>query len=438
MLSKAAILEILNDWNFWQKDKTPEIGIKREEYIQTMERYWKMGMIVSLVGLRRSGKSTLLLQFIRRQTFELRVPSNNILYVNFEDPRFIGELGPDLLQAVYETFVEYLKPDSKPLLFFDEVQAVPGWEKFVNSLYERKAADIFVSGSSAKLLHSELSAVLTGRHLVMNVHPLSFREFLLFHKIEIPDAMSLIRQKIKVSRLFREYLASGGMPKTVLLRSIKDREILLRNYFEDIISRDLISRYNIRESEKLKTLAIFYFSHISSLVSYNRIKDFLKMPLTTIERFSEYLTAPFLIYFVKKFSRSLKEQSVNPRKVYAGDVGLRNAIRFQESEDRGRLLENVIFLELLRRGKEIYYYKTKNNLEVDFLVKENKKISLIQVAHTVKKFETRTRELNALFRAMEELNISSGIIITDNEEEVIREKNLSISVIPAYKWLLEK
>ena len=437
MISNDKILEILNDWNFWNKEI--DTGIKRREYLEKMERYYKMNLVISLVGIRRSGKSTLMLQFAKRLIEEKGISKNNILYVNFEDSRFLGECSLDLLNRIYEVYLDNLTPNKKPIIFLDEIQNIAGWEKFVRSLNERKKAKIFVSGSNAHLLSSEFSDVLTGRQLTLVVYPLDFEEFLLFNKIKIADKLDLIDKKTKVKKIFAKYLEFGGMPKQALLKNSNDKFLLLRNYFEDILNRDLISRFKIRETEKLKALAKFYFSNSSSLISYNKIAKFLKIPLNTVERFSEYLTYPYLVYFVNKFSYSLKEQSVNPRKIYISDLGLRNAISFNFSENKGRLLENLVFLRLLKAEKEIYYYKTKNNLEVDFLIKKKQKVELlIQVCLTLKDFKTKDREIEALIKAMRELKLKQGIIITEDEEDEIKIDGKKIKIIPAYQWLLRK
>jgi len=437
MLSKDKILEILNDWNFWRREI--DTGIERTGYLKKMERYYKMDLVVSLIGIRRSGKSTLMLQFAKKLIAEKKVSKNNILYVNFEDSRFLGEHSLDLLNTIYEVYLENLAPSKKPVIFLDEVQNIEGWEKFVRGLNERKEAKIFVSGSNAHLLSSEFSTVLTGRQLALTVYPLTFEEFLLFSNIKVISKLDLIDKKAKIKRAFAKYLKFGGMPKQALLKNDDDKFLLLRNYFEDILNRDLISRFKIRQTEKLKTLTSFYFSNSSSLISYNKAAKFLKIPLNTVERFSEYLTYPYLVYFVNKFSFSLKEQAVNPRKIYVSDLGLRNAISFDFSENKGRLLENLVFLHLLKTEKEIYYYKTKDNLEVDFLVKEEKQIKLlIQVCLTMKNFGTKEREIKALVKAMKELKLKQALILTENEEDIIKVDNKKIEVMPVWKWLLEK
>jgi hypothetical protein len=379
-----------------------------------------------------------MMQFAKKMMAEKKISPNNFLYVNFEDARFLGEYSLDLLNKIYETYLQNLKPMAKPVVLLDEVQNIPGWEKFVNSLEERKAASVLVSGSNSYLLHSELSSVLTGRQLTLKIHPLSFKEFLFFRGIATEDKLDLINEKIKIKDCFDEYLKFGGMPKQIFLKTDDEKNIILRNYFDDIMNRDLLDRFKVRQTEKLKMLAKFYLTNISSLISYNKIKDFLKIPVSTIERFSGYLTSPFLLYFVPKFSYSLKEQAVNPRKVYSSDLGMRNAISFSLSEDRGKLLENLVFLHLLKNEEEVFYYKTKSNLEVDFLIREKQKIKmLVQVCVSLGRIETREREIKATAAAMRELNLKNALILTDNEEETIKSEAGDIVVKPVYKWLLE-
>lgn len=428
-MEKSQIIEILDTWNFWKKIQ--KTGIERKEYLEKMKRFSKTGQIVSLIGVRRSGKSTLMFQFIK-DIINRGLAPKNTLYVNLEDPRFFGELSLKLLQNTYEAYLEYLKPDEKPYIFLDEVQNIPGWEKFARFLQE-KETKVFVSGSTSKLLSSELGSTLTGRHLPIVVYPLSFKEFLYFNGVEIKDKLDLIHQKIKITGFLREYLEFGGFPKVVL--SEEKREILVR-YFEDIIARDIIERHKIKKVEELKTLAKYYITNISSLVSYGRIKKFLKIPLHTIERFSYYLSSPYLIFLIKKFAYSLKEQQVNPKKVYCIDTGLRNMISLKFGSDLGKIYENVVFSEFLRKGKEVYYWKNKR--ECDFLLKEKGGNKLFQVCFNPDEPEIKEREIKGLLEAMKKFKIKKGTIITEdfegNEKVSLGEE---IKFVPLWKWLLQ-
>lgn len=427
-MEKSQIIEILESWNFWKAAQ--KTGIRREEYLKKMERFSKTGQIISIIGARRSGKSTLMFQFIK-DLIDKGLASQNTLYVNLEDPRFFGELSLKLLQDIYEVYLEYLKPEKKPYIFLDEIQNISGWEKFARFLQEKEAR-VFVSGSTSKLLSSELGTVLTGRHLPLVVYPLSFREFLYFKKVVIKDKLDLIHKKIEIKRLLREYLEFGGFPKVVLSKD--KREILVR-YFEDIIARDIVERYKVKKVGELKVLAKYYLTNISSLISFGRIKKFLKLPLHTTERFSYYLSYPYLIFFVKKFAYSLKEQQVNPRKVFSIDVGLRNAISFKFSPDLGRIYENVVFLEFLRKEKEIYYWKNKR--ECDFLIKEGRIKKLFQVCFDFTRPDIKEREIDGLLETMKKFKLKEGVIITQDFEGEEKINGRKVKFFPLWKWLLD-
>ncbi|MFN3527672.1 MAG: ATP-binding protein, partial [Candidatus Altarchaeaceae archaeon] len=410
-MEKEKILEILNDWNFWKRDQ--DTGITREKYLDLLSTYEKTEQIIAIVGVRRAGKSTIMMQYIKNIISKGLVNPENTLYVNFEDRRFYN-LSLELLNKIYETYLEYLRPKGKVYIFLDEIQNVNMWEKFVRTLHERKEAQVFISGSSSKLLSSELSTVLTGRTLIINVLPASFKEFLMFKNIKIKDVMDVIDKRYEIKSKFREFMEFGGFPLVILKDNKKE---ILEGYFDDIIEKDVIQRYKIKNAGKLKDIAKFYLSNISSPVSFNKIKNFLSIPIDTVERYSYYLENACLLFFVKRFSFSLKEQEKSPRKVYCIDTGLRNAISFRFRENLGQLAENIVFLELKRRYKEIYYWKDSQQKEVDFVVKEGiKDIKLIQVCWNVEDYDTKKREINSLLSCMKKLNVNEGTIITEDYE----------------------
>lgn len=429
-MKKDRIIEILNNWNFWNKDI--DIGIRRAGYLEKLKNLEKTGQIVAVAGVRRSGKSTLMLQYIKH-LIDGGLDNKNALYINFEDPRFYTELSLQLLQDIYEAYLEFMEPNAAPYIFLDEAQNVAGWEKFARALHERKEAKIFVSGSSSKLLSEEFGTVLTGRHVDLTVYPLSFGEFLTFKGLEIKDKMDLISKRIKIKGLLRDFIENGAFPQVVL--SGEKKEILAR-YFDDIVSRDVVERYNVRKAAKLRALASYYLTNVSSPISFNRIKKFIGLPFNTVERFSYFLNYAQLVFFVKKFAYSLKEQEVNPRKVYCVDTGMRNAVCFTVSDDMGKLYENVVFLKLLQDGREVYYWKNKG--ECDFLVKKGRVVGeAIQVCFDVENEETREREVRGLLEAMKKFRISRGIVITEDYESEEKMGKKRIEFVPLWKWLLE-
>lgn len=431
-MERDEILRILVDWNFWERDI--ETGISRNKYLKEMDKLISTDQIITLIGPRRSGKSTLLLQFAK--FLEKDVEKEDILIVNFEDYRFT-EYSVETLEKIYETYLERVKqnPGTKPYIFLDEVQRVNEWERFVRSLHERKEAKIIVTGSASKLL---VSTCLTGRHLSLFIFPLSFSELLEFRGMEIKDELGKVARRIELKKHFYEYFELGGFPE-VVLKPEKTR--ILLEYFNDIITRDVVERFRVREILKLKTLAKYYITNFSNPITFNSIKGFLNIPLHTVERFSYYLENSGLIYFLSRFSFSLKEQEKSPRKVYVIDNGLINAIGLRVSENSGRLAENLVFVELKRRYShnpliEIYYWKS-NTKEVDFVIKKSMRIeSVIQVCWKIEDEKTKKREIDALVLAMKKFKLSEGLVITEDYEGEEAINGLKIKFMPLWKWLL--
>lgn len=428
MIEKEKLIEILNDWNFWTRDQ--KTGIFRSGYIEKLERLSKTKQIIIVMGVRRSGKSTIIKQHIMH-LIRKGVDRKNFLYVNFEEPRFINELSLSVLQQIYDAYREIIKPTAKPHIFLDEVQLVSGWERFARALHEKEEATIFVSGSSAKLLSKELATTLTGRHVDLEVYPLNFKEFLEFKGMKIKTKLDILSNKLKIKQLLREYIEFGGFPLVVLQ---EEKNEILARYFDDIVSKDISERYKIKKINKLKTLAKYYLTNVGSFASFRKIKEFIGISLDSVERFSYYLNDAYMIFLVNKFAYSLKEQEVNPKKIYCIDSGLKNIVGFKFSEEIGHLYENLVFLELFQKRKELYYWKDKG--ECDFIVKERTKVKdAIQVCYNLE--NNKEREMEGLLSAMNEFNLSEGFIITEEYEGEERIKGKKIKFIPLWRWLLE-
>jgi predicted AAA+ superfamily ATPase len=249
------------------------------------------------------------------------------------------------------------------------------------------------------------------------------------------NGLSLTTERAILKKHFSEYLKHGGMPEYLKYQD----QTLLKGVYDDILYRDIVARYDIKQVKALRELGLYFLSNIGTAFSYNNMKKVIGLgSMNTIKSYADYLENSYLLFFVSKFSYSLKEQFVALKKVYCIDNGLAESIAFQFSRNKGKFLENVVFLELRRKFSEIYYYKTKNNLEVDFLVKSGKKdLMLIQVADHLDTDKTRQREINALVKAMDELKLKTGLILTDDTEEKITSEGKVITVKPVYKWLLE-
>jgi uncharacterized protein len=435
-MNKNELIKILEDWNFWIKDL--ETGVNRKLYLDVLEGRLPSELIKVIIGARRSGKSYIMRQLAKWLIEKKKVSKNNILIINFEDPRFTG-LSTKLIQQAFDVYLETYKPKGEIYVFLDEVQEIPRWEKWVRMMQELDKANIIVSGSNSKLLSSELATVLTGRHLDMTVLPLSFREFLKFRKLEIKNNLELIRNDTELKSLLGEFLKFGSFPLVVLGQDKKDA---LLSYFDDVVNKDLIKRYKIRKTEEIKSLIKLYLSNISSPITFSSSGKFLNMSALSVERFSAYLETSYLVFFLKRFSYKFKEQENSPRKVYAVDTGLANNVGFQFSANSGRLAENLVFLELKRRSyfnpwMEIYYWKSLTHEEVDFLVKEDTKVKeLIQVCWDIQDMNTKKRETKALLKAMDEFKLKKGLIITEDYEGEEKVDGKKIEYVTLRRWLL--
>jgi predicted AAA+ superfamily ATPase len=436
-MRKEEIISILSDWNFWGRGL--DTGRERGNYLNKVLSFLGgVEKIISIYGVRRSGKSFLLRQVARKISEE--IGRNNVLYVNFEEVRFSGNSVNTLID-IYDAYREFIRPNKKPLLILDEVQEIRGWERFVRSLHERGEARIIVSGSSAKLMSEELATLLSGRDIPVEVFPLSFSEFLEFKGVEVRKVEDTVIKRREIIQKLREYIEFGGFPEVVLENSEERRRAILKRYFETILVKDVERRFKVRERESLEFLANFYMTNISSPVTYSRISKLLNIPKKTIERFSSYLATSRVLFFIKKFSQTLKEQEKAARKVYSIDTGISNAVGFKIFENYGKAIENIVAVELIRRYStlptvKIYYFKIDEK-EVDFILMEGLEIKqLIQVSYISSMNEVEKREVETLLRAGEKLKCNNLTIITWDLEDKITTERGSIKLTPLWKWLL--
>jgi predicted AAA+ superfamily ATPase len=300
----------------------------------------------------------------------------------------------------------------------------------------REKNKVFITGSNASLLSSELSTRLTGRHIVVELLPFSFREYLQYHQVTYNQKSFFITQeKAILKKCFNEFLENGGMPEYLEHKN----PLVLQHVYENILYKDVIVRYEVKEVKAIRELTLDLLSNIGTPLSYTKMKNNLNLgSVNTVKNYIHYLENAYLIFTLDRFSFSVSQQSLQQKKVYAIDTGLVKQIAFHFSKKQGRHLENIVYLELRRRYKDIFYYKTEDNLEVDFLVREGTKIVLlIQVTESLKDQKTREREYKALAQAMKELRVERGLILTQNEEPADPEFP-EIEVQAIYQWLLER
>ena len=399
-----------------------ELGVIREK-LKDIESKVKLPHIVIISGMRRVGKSVLLKQI--RESFYKDTKYN---YVNFENEHLL-DFKVDDFENLYEVFIELSNQDT---LFFDEIQNISMWEIPVRRLYEDKIK-FFITGSNASMLSQELGTRLTGRYIPIELYPFSFREFLRYFNVEVKEEDFYVRSKlIEIKKRFDDYIRYGGIPEYI---KYGDEEIL-SGVYNDIIYRDILVRYNLDDDKSLKSLSRYLISNIGKELSYNKIKKNLGFgSLNTVKNYIGYFENSYLLFELDKFEYSLKKQYQAPKKIYAIDNGLANVVSFRFSEDRGRLLENLVFIELKRRGEEIYYHRDKK--ECDFIVRKGGEIvEAIQVCKAMGDIDTRKREIEGLLDACKSYGLNKGIILTEDQEETLKENGVEIKVLPVWKWLL--
>jgi len=388
-----------------------------------LNRYIQTSQVVIISGVRRCGKSSLL--YLIKE--KMHLDDASYCYFNFDDERIVDNIS--ILEDVYNLHVEIY--GREPILFLDEIQNIDHWEKFINRVYE-KGSKVFVTGSNAKLLSSEISTSLTGRNMVMEIFPFSFAEFLRFKAKSYNIQRLTSKDKALLMKDFNQYLENGGFP---LIVKESDLEII-NSYFQDILYRDIISRYKLIQVNEIKQIALWFASNIGKLFSYATLQEISGVKSTSsIKNYLEYYKQSYLFFYLSKFDFSVKKQIMNPKKVYTIDPAVVHRLGFNFSQNKGRVLENIVYLELLRRGKEVFFYAGKN--ECDFVIKEGIKITAaIQVAWILNNVNSK-REIDGLKEAMNTYNLKQGLLITAGSDEINQINDDSIQIIPIWKWLLE-
>lgn len=404
---------ILDQYNVFQKKDS---GLER---LIDNKNYIKSARIIVISGVRRSGKSTLLKQ--------ISIKLKNFFYINFDDERLINFTVEDF----NDLLILWNKNYHSKNIFIDEIQNIIGWERFVRRIHD-EGYKLFITGSNAKLLSSELGTHLTGRYEKIELYPFSFKEMITYHRLPIKKINSS-EEKSKIFKLFDQYVTFGGFPEYIKY-NYKEQDYLKRIY-EDIVYRDIIARFGIKEIKSFRELSNYLLTNISKQVSYNSLKNIIGIKTTmTVRSFVSYLEESYLLFEIYKYDYSLKKQYVSDKKIYCIDTGLRNNVSFHFSEDRGRLLENIVFLELKRCGEELFFYKNKN--ECDFLIQRgNKIVEAVQVTEKISKTDEK-REIEGLMEAMNHFGIKTGLILTEYESKKIIVDNKIIMIMPVWQWLI--
>ncbi len=412
-----------------------EQGIERECFKQVLH-YLKAPQIISVTGVRRGGKSTLLKQTINHLIQEEGVTPTNILFANLEHPYFSQYADQvKYLEILFEDFLKMANPKGKIYCFLDEVQFFNKWPVFVKSHYEQKGIKFVITGSNSFLMSKDLLTLLSGRTLPIEVYPLSFAEMIsamIKTKIETPLAFAQHRHEVR--RLLDQFLRYGGFPEIVLLKQENLADDILNAYAKTILYQDVASRLKIKKPVDLEKLFYYLSSNIGALFSYSSLAELFDLSDKTVKDYIKALIDANLLFEINKFSYSLKKQIRADKKIYAIDTGMVNAIAFKFSENRGKLFENVLYLEFRRTGKEIYYYKTSSDYEIDFVLKDKDTIEIIQVCIELNE-KAETREVRALVQAAKELKLMRGTLVTAEVEKEWIIDGITIQAIPLYKFI---
>ena len=417
-MNRTELKEIILDQNSRQEQE----NLVDREIFSKVESYIKNDFVIIISGIRRCGKSTLLAQIRKKHSG---------YYLNFDDERLINFKVEDF-KILEELFIELY--GEKKMFYFDEIQNIPMWEMFVRRLHDERKK-VFITGSNASILSRELGTHLTGRHLMLQMFPFSFKEFLYLKKFELnKNSVYITVSRAKIKKNFADYFISGGFPE--YLKELNTD--YLKTLYENIVYRDILVRYKIPNEKNLKELVYLAINNISKEISFNSLKKILGLgSSTTVKNYFDYLENSFLIFLVSKFDYSLRKQMYYNKKVYCIDNGLAKCLGFRVTPDNGKLLENIAFIELKRKGKEIYYYSDKK--ECDFVIKDRTKLTqVIQCCYELTR-DNKEREIEGLTEAMDKFKLKAGLILTyDQEEEMKLKGNRKIVIKPVWKWLLEK
>lgn len=385
-------------------------------------------LIKVITGPRRAGKSVFAFLLLKGEDFA---------YVNFDDEALFK---PGNYDAVLAALLE-VYPKSKYFLF-DEIQNLDKWEVFVSKLH-RRGYNLVLTGSNAHLLSSELATALTGRYAAVEILPFSFKEFLLARNCQHAQAQTYATPEAKAAflGLLEQYLRQGGYPE-VATKNL-DAKPYLETLFDSLLLKDVVKRFRVRYTQQIYDLAQYLMAHFAAEFSYTKLRNVLGLRSTaTVEKYANYLEEAYLLYTLNRFSNKFKEQFKAPKKAYFVDTGLIMAKAFQMSPNSGRLMENAVFVELIRRGYApndgIFYYKTRNNKEVDFILRKGTKIEgLIQVCLDIDSDGVRKREFGALIEAGDELDCSNFIVLSWDTEAREAVKGKDIQIAPLWKWMLQ-
>jgi len=414
-----------------------ETGVPRRTALQAVPRKASV-----CIGVRRSGKSTFMFQIMQR-LLDNKVPRQNILYLNFFDDRLHGlqQAGIGLVAEAYYSLYPEKKNTEMVYCFFDEIQSIDGWEPFVDRLMRTERCQVYLTGSSARMLSKEVATQMRGRALSWEMFPFSFREFLDARGIDASGELST-KRRLMVQKAFDQYWETGGFPEVLAV----PRQVRIKThqeYFHAVLFRDLVERHDVAHPKAVSDLARWLVDNIASPYSVNRLTGYLKSlghnaPKSAVSDYLAWFEDAYFFFSVRVFDASLARSHSNPKKAYCVDHAVIPSLASGVLVNSGHLLENLVFAGLRRAFPEVFYGKTKAGREVDFVVPmRTGPPMLVQVCESLAEPQTRKRELAALSDAMSELGCKTGTIVTRGEDERIDTASGTVKAVPAWKFLLE-
>ena len=418
--------------------ETPlETGVPRRMALQPVPRKASV-----CIGVRRCGKSTFMFQIMQR-LLDSKVPRQNILYVNFFDDRLHGlqQAGIGLVTEAYYSLYPEKKNAEMVYCFFDEIQSVDGWEPFVDRLMRTEKCEVYLTGSSARMLSKEVATQMRGRALSWEMFPFSFREFLDSRGIDSSGELST-KRRLMVQKAFEDYWETGGFPEVLAV----PRQVRIKThqeYFHAVLFRDLVERHDVSHPKAVSDLAHWLVDNIASPYSVNRLTGYLKAlghnaPKSAVSDYLAWFEDAYFFFSVRLFDASLARSHSNPKKAYCVDHAVIPSLASGVLVNAGHLLENLVFTGLRRAFPDVFYGKTKAGREVDFVVPvRTRSPLLIQSCESLADPQTKKREVSALSEAMGELGCKTGTIVTRGEDEHIDTDSGTIKVVPVWKFLLE-
>jgi predicted AAA+ superfamily ATPase len=417
----------------WLEEQTIPSLVARDVPPVDLERTRE---ILAIVGPRRAGKTFYMYQLMQELLRNGKRTKEDILFIDFEDYRLADFTAKDV-ESLFVAFNQ-LTGKHPAFVFFDEIQHLKGWSRVIRTLHNQRRYRVVVSGSNSELLSTEISTELRGRYRDILMLPFSFKEVLQFREIAYSDRTLLTPARGRVLKAFDEYLAEGGFPEVLNKPTALEKKQLLQTYYRTIYYKDIVERYNIKAKYVLEAMMRYCLDVYADLFSISTFAGHLKtngLPGSkkTISNYLQYMREAFFLIVNDKFSYSPRKRLMNPKKVYLLDVGF-SFLSTEFSENKGKILENAVAIELFRRQEEAFYHKGKQ--ECDFVVKQGTKpTQAIQVCWTLNE-RSQDRELNGLMEAMTEFGIKRGMILTYDQETTLHHKGCSISVLPVWKWML--